>query len=150
MPSSRFLHLAATRPIVPLAAGFLVVAALLAIGVAVQSGFGPGLASFAVNLVIFAPAFGLNWLTGRILARRAPAAQAWWVTRAQGYLLGFIGAVAVAGVPLFVVMRRLGPTQEAAPMPGSIGLLVAVLAAVNAVPLLLALAIEGVARRRLR
>ncbi|MFN7146819.1 MAG: hypothetical protein ACK4YP_23800 [Myxococcota bacterium] len=150
MSRPSYLHLAATRPIVPLASGYVVVALLLGGLVSVQSGPGPALATIPVNLLMLAPSMGMAWIFGRVLEKRAAKDQSWWVTRAQGHLAGFTAAVAVAAIPLAAVMDQIVGTPEAASLSRAqvAGVLVAAVATINGAPLLLALGIEAYARRR--
>lgn len=146
---STFRNLAARRPFVPVAVGYLAVAALLAVIVTVQSGPAAGVASGLANLVVLAPAAGIAWALGRLFERRAPPEQAWWMTRAQGYVAAFIVTVTAALFPMGYVADQVRKTPQAAevPMVELAAVLVGGLAFVNALPLLLALGIEAWGRR---
>jgi hypothetical protein len=144
--------LAADRPFVPVAVGYLLVAALLAAVVTVQSGPAAGVASGLANLVVLAPAAGISWALGRLFARRAPPGQAWWMTRAQGYVAAFIATVTAALFPMGYVAEEIRKTPQAAavPMAELAAALVGGLAFVNALPLVLALGLEAWGRRGAR
>ena len=151
MHPGRITVLLASRPGASLVAGYASVAALLSALVAMQSGVGSALPAFFANLLILSPAMGIAWLLGRMLAQRAPQTQAWWMTRAQGHVAAFIGAVVVAAVPLLAVMEQASVQPDLSPLSHeelAVGLLGAVVF-VNATPLGVALLVEAAARWRL-
>lgn len=142
--------LAARRPFVSIAVGYLAVCALLALVVAVQSGAAAGLASAIANMIALAPAAGIAWAVGRLFERRAPEGQAWWMTRAQGHVAAFITTVTAALFPLGYVAQEIRKTPHAAEVPWEelAAVLVGGLAFVNALPLGLAFGLEAWARRK--
>lgn len=151
MEPTRITVLLATRPGAALVTGYTLIALLLALLVAAQSGPVAAFPAFFANLLILTPAMGIVWLIGRMVAQRVPQTQPWWMTRAQGHMAGFIGAVVVAAVPLMAVMERATVQPELAPLPSeqlAAALLLAV-AIVNASPLGFALLVEAGARWRL-
>jgi len=137
----------ARRPIGALVLGYLAAAAVLAGGVAWQSGVDPGVFALFANFLLLSPAVGLAWGAGRVLARRL-APEPWWRARVIEHGVGLVAIVLLGAAPLvYVVTVVADHPADGIPPRVLIPWFLGILAAVNVGALTTALGMEAWGRR---
>ena len=139
----QLVTLAATRPLVALALGYVPLLLLMAALVVIQSGWSAAGPIMGVNTALVLVPLGCVWGADRLLAH----GRTWWKDRLLAVVGGLVALFLLATGGAYVYEAELVPQSGWVSGPPLWLVFPSLLTAVNLVPLLLGIAVEAIARR---